>query len=183
MLLKWLKDCSIFRLQKLIFLGHLLLLLKLGFLLARCLLLLQSLCFCFFCLGFMDGLDKHTLVLVAVTLGLDVEEVVDVFVNLLLLAVLAQQPTEHPQAAHPNHLCWHPCLAGSAALACSLVAALALGFEVFAHARPGVHLDRLTVDESILDQFADIEARVGHRDLPCLIWVEPYALLTALLDG
>merc|ERR1719453_1710459 len=119
-------DChsfSILGLQELLFLGYLLGFLQLRLFLAGSRLLLQSLGLRLLCLSFVDCLDKHTLVLIAVTLGFNIEEVVDMLVYFLLLAVLAQEPAEHAQSANPNHLRWHPGLFGSAALASTLVAA------------------------------------------------------------
>merc|ERR1719440_688238 len=102
-----------------------------------------------------------------------VEVVVDVLVDLLLLAVLAEQAAEHTLAAHPQDLRWHPGLAGAPALADALMAALALGVQVLAHAGAGVHLHRFPDDEAVLDQLPDVEARVRHRDLIGLVGVEP----------
>ena len=64
----------------------------------------------------MDGLDQDTLVLETVTLGGDVELVVDLLVDLLGLTVLAEQATENALAAHPEDLGGHTSLGGTAAL-------------------------------------------------------------------
>merc|ERR1719293_532145 len=126
-------------LHLLLLLGRLPCLLQLGLLLAGLLLLLQSLCLGLLRLHLVDGLDQDTLVLVGVTLGVAVEVVVDVLVDLLLLPVLAQQAAEHALAAHPQDLGGHARLAGTAALADTGVAALALGRQVLAAASAGVH--------------------------------------------
>merc|ERR1719345_409615 len=73
-------------------------------------------------------------------------------------------------------------LFGSATLASSLMAAFALGIEVLANTRARVHLHRLAVDEPVFEQLPNVEAGVGHRDLACLIWVEPDTTLAAFLD-
>merc|ERR1719426_512359 len=66
---------------------------SLGFLTSGSRLLLQSLSLHLLCLRLVDRLDKHTLVLVCVTLGFVVTEVVEVLVNFLALAILAKQPS------------------------------------------------------------------------------------------
>ena len=50
-------------------------------------------------------------------------------------------------------------------LSCSLVAALALGVKVLANTGAGVHLDRLSVNEAILEKLPDVQTRIGHGDL------------------
>merc|ERR1719163_2712054 len=70
-------------------------LLSLGLLAAGLLLLLQGLLLQLPLLHLVEGLHEHTLVLVSVTLGLAVEEVVHVLVDLLLLPVLAEETTQH----------------------------------------------------------------------------------------
>merc|ERR1719491_1041307 len=127
-------------------------------LLLLCLPNLYSLCL-------VDGFNQHTLVLVLVTLGCAVEEMINVLVNLFGLPVLAQQTAKHTQTPHPKHLCRHACLTSSTTLAQTCMSSLSLGIEVLADPRSGVHLDRLAVDETILDELADVEARIGHGDL------------------
>merc|ERR1719428_108791 len=93
-------------------------------------LLLQDLRLRLFRLGLVNCLYKHTLVLELVTLGFVVEVMVQVLVDLLPLAVLAQQPAQHALPAHPEHLLGHPRLFGPAALPHTSVPALALGSKV-----------------------------------------------------
>merc|ERR1719424_2028494 len=99
-----------------LFLRGLLDLLRLGLLLARLLLIQERLRLCLLGLHLVDRFHKHTLVLVAVTLGLAVEEVVQVLVDLLGLPVLPEQATENTLTAHPKHFRGQACLAGAAAL-------------------------------------------------------------------
>merc|ERR550537_1151205 len=90
------------RAGKILFLLGLLELLDLRPLLACFLLLVQGLRLNLLGLHFVDGLNEDALILVGVTLGLPVEEVVHVLVNLLRLPVLSEQATEHTLAAHPE---------------------------------------------------------------------------------
>merc|ERR1719464_1481572 len=112
-----------------------------------------------------------------------VEVVVQVLVNLLLLAVLAEQPTKHALTPHPKELRGHARFAPAAALAGTGVPALADGEDVLAHSCAGVHLDRLPDDQAVLQELADVVARVRHGDLAGLIRVQPDATSAALLDG
>merc|ERR1719264_945397 len=64
-------------------------------LLASFLLLSQGLGLRLLRLHLMNRLDEHTLVLVRVTLGVAIEKMVDVLVDLLGLAVLAEQAAKH----------------------------------------------------------------------------------------
>ena len=52
----------------------------------------------------MDSLEQHTLVLELVTLGTEVEGMVDVLVNFLGIAHLVEETTKNADAAHPEHL-------------------------------------------------------------------------------
>merc|ERR1719261_415890 len=113
----------------------LLCLLQLCLLLACQRLLLEGLSLHLLSLFLVDSFDEHALVLVLVTLGLHIEEVVKMLVNLLLLTVLSEQPSQYTQTTHPEHLCWHPCFACSTALASTHVTTLALGLKILADAR------------------------------------------------
>ena len=73
------------------------------------------------------------------TLGMAVKEVVQLLIDLLLLAVLPQQTSQHTLASHPQDLGRHARLAGSLALSGAHVATLTLGIQVLAHARAGMH--------------------------------------------
>ena len=109
----------------------------------------------------MDGLHEHAFVLVAVALGVAVEEVVDVLVDLLLLAVLAEEPAQHALSAHPKHLGGHARLSCALALANAGVPTFALGIQVLPHTCPRVHLHRLADDQTVLDQFPGLSKDVS----------------------
>ena len=99
----------------------------------------------------MDGLHQHSLVLVAVTLGVAVEIMVDPLVDLLLLSVLAEEAAQDSLATHPQDLRGHASLAGTLSLSDAGVASLALGFQVLANTGARVHLHRLADDQAVLD--------------------------------
>lgn len=130
----------------------------------------------------VDELNQHTLVLVHVTFAFDVELVVDVTVDLLLLTVLLQKTTEDALTTHPQNLCRHTSLAGSAPLSGSAVTTLPLGGQVLADAGARVDNLRLADDKSVLDQLPDVESGVGHLDLIGFIRIQPDLVYATLLD-
>merc|ERR1719263_1353869 len=83
-------------------------------------------------LGLVDVLHQHALVLELVTLGLEVQRVVQVLVDLLRLAVLLQQPAQHTHPTDPQHLDRHTRLLRTLPLAVARVPPLALRL------RPGI---------------------------------------------
>ena len=78
-------------------------------------------------LHLVDGLDQHGLVLELVTLGSDVEVVVDILGDLLGLSVLLEQSSQDSLSSHVEHLGWHTGVSGSSSLSLALVSALSLG--------------------------------------------------------
>ena len=70
----------------------------------------------------MDGLEQHALVLELVTLGVEVEGVVDVLVNLLGVAHLVEETAEHTDTAHPEHLERETGVGGTPALTSTYIA-------------------------------------------------------------
>jgi len=74
-------------------------------------------------LHLVDGLDQHVLVLELVTLGAEVELVVDVLVDLLGFTVLAEEASQNADSAHPEDVRGHTGIAGTLALTSAVVAA------------------------------------------------------------
>lgn len=109
-------------------------------------------------LGLEDVLHQHTLVLELVTLDLQVQRVVQVLVDLLLLAVLAEQTTQNAHAANPHHLGGETGLTGTLALTSASVATLALLGQTLVGAETRVDSVRLADDEAVLHQLADVLA-------------------------
>ena len=142
------------KLQQLLLLGQ-------ARLLLACLgLLLQGLLLHLLCLLGMDGLHQHSLVLVAVTLGVAVEVVVDSLVDLLLLSVLAEETAKDTLSAHPQDLRGHSCLTGTLALSDAGVSPLALRLQILSHSGARMHLHCLADDQAILDHLP----RIGHKN-------------------
>lgn len=89
---------------------------------------------------------EDTLVLEHITLALHVQIVVQMAINLLAVAVLLQQTTEHTLALHPHQLGGHTSVRCTLALTEAAVATLATGLGVLAHTVAGVHHDGLLDD-------------------------------------
>merc|ERR1712008_451657 len=98
----------------------------LGPFLLRLRLLGQDLCLQPFGLHLVDGLHKHPLVLVGITLCMPVKIVINMLVNLLLLPVLPEQTTKYPLASHPKDFGGHASFAGATTFADACVSPFTL---------------------------------------------------------
>ena len=127
-----------------------------------------------------DGLNEHSSVLELVTLGGEVELVVDGSVDLLGGSVLLEQSPQHSLPSHPEHLGGHSALEGASALTDTGVSAESDGLEVLSGSGPGVHLLLPLHDEAVLDEFADEDSGVGLADLLHFAGVDPDSLSAAL---
>ena len=81
-----------------------------------------------------------------------------VLVDLLLLAVLAQQTAQNAHAANPHDLGGEAGLCGTLALTSASVATLALLGEALVDAEAAVNRVRLANDVAILHELADVLA-------------------------
>lgn len=106
----------------------------------------------------VDVLHEDALVLEHITLALHVQVVVQVPVDLLAVAVLLQQATQHALALHPQQLGGHTGVRRTLALAETAVASLTARLGVLAHPVAGVDHDGLLDDQTILDQLANVLA-------------------------
>lgn len=109
-------------------------------------------------LELVNGLHKDVLVLELVTLGTEVQLVVDVLVDLLGVTVLLEESTENASSAHGEDLNGHTGLAGSLSVTSSLMATLALLGLVSLNAGARVHGDLTSHDKAILEEFSDVLA-------------------------
>merc|ERR1719304_34505 len=134
------------------------------------------------CLLLMDVLHEDTLVFEGVTLGLQVELVVQVAVNLLGLPVSLEQPPQDTHSHDPHGLLGGSSILGTLPLTKASVAAFPARLVVLAHARPGVDSDRLLDDQTILDELADVLTRVGVGNLVDLVGIQPHLVLATFHD-
>jgi len=109
-------------------------------------------------LELVDGLHKNVLVLELVTLGTEVQFVVDVLVDLLAVTVLLEESTENTGSAHSEDLHGHTGLSGTLSVTSALMATLALLGLVSLYAGARVHGDLASHDKAILEQFSDVLA-------------------------
>ena len=107
-------------------------------------------------LHLVDALDKNGLVLEEVTLGAEVEMMVDILGDLLGLSILLEKSTEDSLSPHPQDLDRHTGVGGTLSLTETVVSALSFGLVHSLGAGTGVHLDALLKDESISVQLADV---------------------------
>ena len=146
-------------------------------------------------LRLVNVLHQDTLVLENVTLRLKVKLVVprllvafkqfnvQVLVDLTSLTVLPKEAAQHTLAAHPLNLGREAGLGGTLALTVTSVATDTLGSMQVTSALARVRHKRLLDDLTILDQLANIRARVGVRNVALLSRVEPDLTLTDTEDG
>jgi len=78
-------------------------------------------------LHLVDGFDEDRLVLELVTLGSEVEMMVDIRVDLLCFSILSEESSKNSLSTHPEDLGWHSGVSGSLSLSSSVVSALSLG--------------------------------------------------------
>jgi len=131
----------------------------------------------------MKIITQYTLVLENVALGLQVWLVVKVSVDLLGLAIATEQTAENAHASHPEQLLRHAGILRTLPLTVPGVTALPSGLGVLANAGSGVDGDRLLDDQTVVDQLADVLARVSVGNLVDLVGVEPDLLFAALHDA
>jgi hypothetical protein len=134
-------------------------------------------------LHLVDGLDQDSLILELVTLGAEVELMVEILGDLLGIAILAEEATEDSLASHPQNLLGHTGISGTLSLTVTTVAALASGLVEGLDAGAGVHVDLTSHDETILEQLADVLSGVGEGNLSDFIGVDPNSLEADLEDG
>merc|ERR1719394_1825120 len=131
----------------------------------------------------VDVLHEDTLVLESVTLGLQVQLVIQVAINLLGLPISLKQPPENTHPHDPHSLLGGSGILGTLALSETSVPSLPACFVVLANAGSGVDGDGLLDDKTILNELADVLARVSVGNLVDLVGVQPHLVLAALHDA
>merc|ERR1719192_2331590 len=121
----------------------------------------------------VDELHEDALVLEHVTLGLKVQLVVQVAVDLLCLTISSKQATQNPHAPHPELLLRHTSVPCTFALSHASVTSLPSSLVVLTDTVPGVDGDGLLDDETILDEFPDVLSGIGVGDLIDLVGIQP----------
>jgi len=109
-------------------------------------------------LQLVDGLNEDVLVLELVTLGREVELVVNVSVDLLGVSILLQEASNDSLSAHPQDLDGHTGVAGTLSVTGALMTALSLGLSPSLRTGARVHGDLASHEETVLVKFANILA-------------------------
>jgi hypothetical protein len=107
-------------------------------------------------LHLVDGLDKNSLVSVLVTLGSEVEEMVDISGDLLGLSILSEESSEDSLSSHPLDLNWHSSVSGTSSLTVTLMSALSLGLMHSLDSGSRVHSNLSLNDETILIELSNV---------------------------
>jgi hypothetical protein len=109
-------------------------------------------------LSLVDVLHKDTLVLEDITLGLEVQGMVQVLVDLTSFSVLAEETTEDTHTAHPEDLTGHTGISSTLTLTVTHVATSTLGSGMLTDTETGVANLGLADDQTILDELTDVLA-------------------------
>merc|ERR1719411_476320 len=141
-------------------------------------LVLQHLGSSLLCLLLVDELHENTLVPEHVALGLQVQFVIQVAIDLLSLPVSLEESPNNTHSPNPQGFLRHPGILGSFPLSEPGMTTFSSSLVILAHARPGVDSHRFLDDQTILDELPDVLARIGIGDLVDLIGVEPNLIFT-----
>lgn len=129
-------------------------------------------------LELVDSLNQVVLVLELVTLGTEVELVVDVLVDLLGVTVSLEETSQNTGSSDGEDLGWHTGITGTLLVTGTLMTALSLLGLVALNTGTGVHGNLSSHDETVFVHLSDVLTGVGKLDLVALIWIHPDALLT-----
>jgi len=127
----------------------------------------------------VNEFHQDTFVLEHVTLGLQVQLVVKMTVNLLGLTVTLEETPQNTHPFHPHFFLGHSGILGTFPLTVTGMTALATSFGVVTNTGPRMDSDRLLDHETILDKFADVLPGVGIGDLIDFIGIKPDLVLAA----
>mgnify|MGYP007004418923 CR=1 FL=1 len=75
----------------------------------------------FLLLHLVDGLNQNRFVLELVTLGAEVEVMVDILGDLLGFSIFLEKSSEDSLSTHPQDLGWHSCVSGTLSLTETIV--------------------------------------------------------------
>lgn len=146
-------------------------------------LLLQRLLTSSLSLSLDDVLDQSSLVLEGVTLGSQVQVVVQVLVNLAGVSVFSQQSSQNSQSSHPKDLGRHTGVSSTLSLTVTHVSTVTLGLGMSSSSRSGVNGHWLLNDGTVTVQLSDGLTRVSSGQLGGLVRVQPDLSLTNANDA
>ena len=133
-----------------------------------------------FLLFLEDGFKKDFFVLVLVTLGQEIELVVNLSVDLAVLSETSEETTEDSLSTNPEDLRWHAGVFATSSLSDAGVTSFALLLEAGASAEPGVDSVGPSENDSVLNQLLDVTTGCRQSNLACFLVVHPDAVAAAL---
>ena len=107
-------------------------------------------------LHLVDGLDKNGLVLVEVTLGANVEVMIDILGDLLSLSVFSEESSKNSLTSHPEDLGRHTGGLLTLPFTHTGVSSLSLGLMHSLDAGSRVHMNLSLHDKTISVEFLDV---------------------------
>ena len=131
-------------------------------------------------LHLVDRLDKNGLVLVEVTLGANIEVMVDILGDLLSLSILLEKSSKDSLTPHPEDLNRHTGVSFTLSLTEAVVSTLPFGLMHSLDAGSRVDVNLSLHDETITLEFSNVLPGVSEGNLVALIGVDPNAPLAAL---
>lgn len=118
-----------------------------------------------------------------VTLGRQVQLVVQVLVDLTGVSVFSQQSSQDSQSSHPDDLGGHTSVSGTLSLTVTHVSTVTLGLSMSSSSGSRVDGDRLLDDGTVTVQLSDGQTRVSSGQLGGLVRVQPDLSLTNANDA
>ena len=107
-------------------------------------------------LHLVDSFDKNGLVLVEVTLGSNIEVMIDILGNFLSLSVLPEKSSKDSLTSHPEDFDGHTSVLLSFSLTKAVMSTLSLGLMHSLDAGSRVHVNLSLHDETITEELSNV---------------------------
>ena len=104
----------------------------------------------------MNSFDQQTLVCELVTLGSQVEVMVNIFADLLGVSILPQQSSQNSLSSHPENLLGHSGVLSSTSFTMATMSSLSSGFMEGLYSGFRVHVQLSSHYQSILEEFPNV---------------------------
>merc|ERR1719320_1834781 len=121
----------------------------------------------------VNVLDEDLLVLELVTFALEIQFVVQIFLNFFLLSVFLQQSSQNTLPAHPKHLRWHSSFLGSLSFTQTHMPTQFLGLPPALLSEGGSAFIWLLNEKSVSNHLANVLSGVSHCNFIDFIGVKP----------
>ena len=107
-------------------------------------------------LHLVDGLNEDRLVLVEITLGSNVEVMIDILGDFLSFSILLEESSENSLASHPEELSRHTGVSSTLSLTSTGMSALPFSLVHLLDASSGVHVNLSLHDETITVELSNV---------------------------